>query len=271
MVFSFSYIVMPTDTHTGIFYENQSGGLCRMHVLNAFFGYSKITESGFQRWVDMYDNYLKERFNVGTSSAMFDLMNSDQTNLVSFILKKHKVHTRYYALNTLYGKPIDREVLMSHFVFVYNDGHIWGIKNKHYKVDSMCGVHPFNIQELRTTKNIGILVPVPMKYEWNKKVDTINIIMDNEGIKSKRDLGEYLRRLHATNDVLGCLEIPLGVAMSILETNMPSPPTNEFKQISELIDRYVKFISTFTNGNYNKIDLIIQHIPDIIFELMSLQ
>jgi hypothetical protein len=272
--FPLSYIVMPTDIHTGIFYENQSGGLCRMHALNAFFGYSKITENDFQRWVVIYDNYLKERFNVGTSSAAFDLMNSDQTNLVSFILKKHKVHARYYALNTLYGKPIDPEVLRAHFVFVYNAGHIWGIKsvkNKHYKVDSMGGVHPFNIQELRTIKDIGILVPVPMKYEWNKKKDEINIIMDKEGIKSKRDLGEYLRRLHATNDVLGCLEIPLGVAMSILETNMPSPPNNEFKRISDLIDRYAKFMSTFTDGNYNKIDLILLYIPDIIFELMSLQ
>lgn len=265
---------MPTDSLTGIFYENQSNGLCRMHSLNAFFGYGKIKECDLQKWIVVYDAYLKERFNIKTSSADFDLMNSDQTNLVSFILKSHKVHARYYALNTLYGKPLDPDVINAQFVFVYNTSHIWGIrsvKNKHYMVDSIGGIKPFNIQGLRCMKNIGILVPVPLKYEWEKKINIINSVMDKEGIKSKYDLVRYLRSLHTTNDVLGCLEIPLGVAMSILETNISSPPNSEFKQISNLIKKYQTFLSTFTDGNYNKIDLILQYVPDIIFELVSLQ
>lgn len=264
---------MPVDTRTGIFYEEQSGGLCRMHSLNAYFGFGKIHAGNFQKWIVTYDTYLKDRFNINTSSATFDLMNSDQTNLVSFILKKHKVHARYYALNTLYKKPLDAEVVKSQFVFVYNAGHIWGIKlsnGKHYKVDSMGGVQPFNIQGLRSMKDIGILVPVPLKCEWDKKVNTINAIMDKEGIKSKGDLGKYLRYLHENNDVLGCLEIPLGVAISIMETNMSNTYNPEFKQINDLIDLYLEFIVIFTDGNYNKIDLILKYVPDIIFKLVSL-
>ena len=80
-----------------------------------------------------------------------------------------------------------------------------------------------------------------------------------------------MRRLHSNNDVLGCLEIPLGVAVSIMETNMSNPPNIEFKQITDLIDRYLKFLVIFTDGNYNKIELILEYVPDIIFELVSLQ
>ena len=265
---------MPVDTKTGIFFETQSNGLCRMHALNAFFGYSKISANDFRKWVVMYDKYLKKYFNVSTSSAMFDLINSDQTNLVSYILKKHKFHMRYYALNALYGKPLDAEVENAQFVFVYNSSHIWGIRlvnGKHYKVDSMSGVQSFNIQKLRNTKNIGVFISVPLKYEWNKHVGIINNIMDSEKIKSRYHLGKYLRKLHNSNDVLGCLEIPLGVAISILDTNMSSPPNPEFKQISDLVDRYLEFLRIFTNGNYNKIDLVLEYVPDIIFELVSLQ
>ena len=265
---------MPVDSRTGIFYETQSGGLCRMHSLNAFFGHSKITAGDFQKWIAVYDTYLKKRFNISTSSATFDLTNSDQTNLVSFILKRHKVHARYYALNTVHGKTLDPEVEKAAFVFVYNAGHIWGIRKlngKHHKVDSMGGVQPFNIQGLRSMRDIGILVPVPLKYEWNKKIDAINAILDKEGVRCKKQLVQYLTRLHKEKEILGCLEIPMGVAMSILETNLSSPPNLEFKQITNLVTKYNSFLAKFTDGQYNNLGLILEYTPDLIFELVSLQ
>jgi hypothetical protein len=265
---------MPVDLSTGIFYETQSGGLCRMHSLNAFFGHIKITAGYFQKCIAVYDAYLKKRFNVSTSSATFDLTNSDQTNLVSFILKRHKVHARYYALNTVHGKPLDPEVEKAEFVFVYNADHIWGIRKlngKHYKVDSMKGVQPFNIQCLMSMRDIGILVPVPLKYEWNKKIDVINAILDKESVLCKKQLVKYLTRLHKKKEILGCLEIPMGVAMSILETNLSSSPNPEFKRITDLVTEYNSFLEKFTDGQYNNLDLILEYVPDIIFKLVLLQ
>jgi hypothetical protein len=265
---------MPIDNNYGIYYETQSNDMCRMHSLNAYFGYSKISINDYRGWINTYDDYIKKRFNVRTSSTLFDLTNSDQTNLVSFILKQYKIHTRYYALNNIYSKVLDIDILRASYIFVYNPDHIWGIRlinNEHYKVDSLGGVTPFNINNLTHIKNIGILVPVPLKYEWSNKVELIKSIMCKEGIETKQQLCDYLRYLHSNNNVLGELEIPLGVAMSILETNMPSIPIPEFKQISDLIKKYIKFLSIFTDGNYNKIDFIIRYIPDIIFELISLK
>ena len=266
--------IMPMDSRYGIFYETQSRGLCRMHVINAFFGYDKISVRDFQKYIELYDDHIKKLFNVSTSSASFDLINSDQTNLVSFILKRHKLHTRYYSLNTVYGKPLDSDIEKAVFIFVYNLTHIWGVRkkdNKYYKVDSIGGVQPFNIQSLRSTRDIGLLVPVPLKYEWNKKVNYINSILDREHIKSKEDLAQYLTRLHKEREILGDLEIPLGVAISILDTNQSTPPKPEFKQITNLINKYNLFLSQFTNGQYNNLYLILKYVPDIIFELTSLQ
>jgi hypothetical protein len=265
---------MPIDNTTGIYYETQSGGMCRMHSLNAYFGYDKISINDYHTWINTYDNYLKKRFNVCTSSTLFDLTNSDQTNLVSFILKQYRIHTRYYSLNSIYGKSLNIDISSASYVFVYNPDHIWGIKlfdNKYYKIDSLGGVTPFNINNLTRIKNIGILVPVPLKYEWCNKVEEIKTIICKEDIITKKQLCDYLRYLHSNNNVLGGLEIPLGVAMSILETNMPIVPIPEFKPIADLIEKYFLFLSIFTNGNYNKIDLIIRYIPDIIFELISLK
>jgi hypothetical protein len=253
------------DPTYAIFYESQSGGLCRLHSLNAFFGQSKISPESFQEYIIVYDKYLKERFNVDTSSASFDLINSDQTNIVSFILKQFKTHVRYYALNTLYGKSIDAEIESADFIFIYNACHIWGIRKKngqHYSVDSMGGVRPFNIGSLRDMRDIGLLVPVSLKDEWDKKVNMIDDILDKESIKNRHQLCLYLKKLHDEKKIL------VGVAMSILETNMV--PCPEFKRIQDLVNKYNSFITIFTRGNYSNLKLILDNIPDIIFGLTSL-
>jgi len=264
---------MPTDRRYNIFYENQSGGLCRLHSLNAFFGYSKINSNMFQKCVKLYDTYLKKRFNVNISSAAYDLVNSDQTNLVSYILKKHRIHVRYYALNSIYGKPLDKEILDTGFIFVYNFGHIWGVRKKngsHYKVDSLGGVSRFNINSLSSIKDIGLLVPVPLQYEWTKKVKMIKAILLINTINNKKDLSMYLEKLHEQKKILGELEIPLGVAISILETNLPYTFNPEFKKIYDIVDQYNIFIKQFTKGQYTNINLINKYVPDIIFKLISL-
>jgi hypothetical protein len=174
----------------------------------------------------------------------------------------------------IHGKPLDPEVEKAAFVFVYNAGHIWGIRKlngKHYRVDSMGGVQPFNIRGLSSMRDIGILVPVPLKYEWNKKIDAINVVLNKEKIQCKEQLAQYLTRLHEEKEILGCLEIPMGVAMSILETNLSNPPNPEFKQITELVTKYNSFLAKFTDGQYNNLGLILEYVPDLIFDLTLLQ
>jgi hypothetical protein len=94
-----------------IFYEKQSGGLCRMHSLNGYFGMSKIAPYQFQLYIDDYDKEYKEKYNFDSSCVLFDIVASDQKNIVNFILKRHGIYSRYYALNQLHGKNIKENIL----------------------------------------------------------------------------------------------------------------------------------------------------------------
>lgn len=260
------------DSKTHIFYEPQSNGLCRMHSINAFFGHVKITSHTFKQLIKEYDQYLLDRFNVHTSSGDFDLVNSDQTTLVGYILKKHGVHTRYYSLNAFYEKPLSG-IHDSNFIFVYNESHIWGVRRLegiHYRVDSITGVTRYNIQNLSREKNIGLLVPVDMQREWNRQMDCINTIMDNKKIKCRADLAHYLRNLVKRSEFLGDFEIPVGVAVSILETKMSLKPHDSFAKIQKIIDSYTNFMASVTKGKYGDQELILAYIPDVIFELSQL-
>ena len=35
------------------------------------------------------------------------MISSDKTNIVNYILKKHDIYTRYYAINEIYCKSVD--------------------------------------------------------------------------------------------------------------------------------------------------------------------
>ena len=130
----------------------------------------------------------------------------------------------------------------------------------------MGGVRAFDIRGLTNQRDIGIMVPVPLKHEWYIKMKEINDILDIHGIRSEPQLVGYLKILHCKGEILGGLELPLGVAMSILETNT----TKDFPVINDLIRKYNAFIKVFTDGNYTKLELIIRHVPGIIFGLISL-
>jgi hypothetical protein len=260
---------MPVDIHSGIFFERQQGGLCRMHALNAYFGYAKITPLGFNKYIAVYDDYLKTRFNITTSCAQFDLVNSDQTNIVSYVLKRHNIHARYYALNQLYDKPLDMDILKAPMFFVYTEGHIWGVRLKggrHYKVDSIGGVIPFNIRSISSMRNTGFLVPVPLKYEWCRQVQIIKDILDTNHRYDKAQICDYLQHLHRKKENLGDLEIPLGVSIGIMETNLRPG----FTVISDIVNKYHEFVKQFTAGRYTDIDLVLQYVPDILLTLIGL-
>ena len=161
-----------------IYFDRGGGGLCRMRALNAFFGNfvpRQVMDSAkFHQYIQKYDQYLKSKFNVQTSSAAFDLVNSDQTNLVSWVLREHGIFAKYYSLNEIYGKPLPEYT----FLFVYNSGHIWAVikKDKYYKIDN--GVSPFNYNSLWSTKNIGVIIPLPLKKEYIRRINNINKIYE---------------------------------------------------------------------------------------------
>ena len=276
-----------------IFYEAQYGGLCRMHSLNGYFGKSKISPDQFEKYIDLYDKEYKEKYNFESSCGSFDIVASDQKNIVNFILKKHGIYSRYYALNQLHGKNIKEhiiDIMLGEYFFTYNENHIWGcriLNNQWYKVDSMGGVHQIDINSLHHEKNIGYIVPVNIKNEFYRNLRVIKSVLGEN--PSLIHIKEYLTQKNKEKLILDKLEIPINLCMDILDTNLifhkSKKDTNllfqeskvdfnhdlkEYTPIKNHVNTYAEFLTKFTKGNYNNLDLILDYLPDIIFNLTSL-
>ena len=55
--------------------------------------------------------------------------------------------------------------------------------------------------------------------------------------------------------------------MDILDTQYQLRSSDEFSTIHSEVKKYNTFLSEFTKGRYNDIDLILHHLPSIILRL----
>lgn len=255
-----------------IFFQQQIGGLCKLHSINGYFGKDYISISEYNLIQKEYDNIYKQKFNFITSCSDFDMLASDQKNIISFILKKYNIYTRYYSINEIYENDVNEyiiNILSGDYFFIYNESHIWGCRlynDKWYYVDSLRGVNVININKVLFEKNIGFIIPVDIHVEFNRNIKILkNIIEPN-----KEKIIEYLIRSNKEKKILGDIEIPLGICMDIFETNLLKKKHNEFEIISKVVKKYNCFINKFTKGNYNNIQLILDFLPDILIQLVEL-
>jgi hypothetical protein len=267
----------------GIYYESQRGGLCRLHSINQYFGLPKISEANFNLHIQNYDNEYKKLYNLDTSCKTWDIVSSDQKNIVSYVLKKNKIYTRYYAINQIYdkGSQYILNILNGNVFFIFNEGHIWNIRKyneKWYSVNSIGGVHPINIHQITSQKNIGFIVPVNIQTEFYYNLAIIQKIFkknkNDEGGKENnlQNIKDYLIKSNKEKKILGELEVPINIIMDIMGTIIKS---HKLKQDFEVIQKHIKnyniFLLKFTNGNYNNINLILEYLPFIIFDLLNLK
>jgi hypothetical protein len=249
-----------------IYYDPQRGGLCRLHSLNNYFGKLKISDEEFTQYMTDYNIEYKNRYNVDITCQNFDIVSSDQKNIIGYILKKHKIYTRYYAINQLYNKPakIILNILDGDIFFIYNEGHIWNIKkynDEYYSVNSIGGVNPININTILTQKNVGFIIPVNLKDEFYYSLKKIKEFFNEhtiEGIQS------YLIKQHMEKNILGELEIHLGIVFDILGMD------NNLTPIKQNVELYNEFLTKFTAGNYNDINLILEYLPNLISRLIKI-
>jgi hypothetical protein len=281
----------------GIFYEQQRGGLCRLHSINGYFGEAKITTEKFTEYSKELDKYIKEKFHEESHCMKFDSVSSDHNILVTFILKHYGVYPRYLHVNSAYGGDKLKEHLKDlhgDYFFMYNSEHIWGIRrkdNKWYRVDSLNGVRPCNVDSLGNQKNVGFLIPVVPKTEFFRNVEKIQFILKRDipeldpanFAKTLEQLKKYLGELSDKEIILGDLEIPLGVSMDILDVvygkvgdyKKSGPETDfkkeEFKPIEHIIKQYDEFLFNFTPSHYHDKELKLKYLPNTLMTLMKLK
>jgi hypothetical protein len=263
-----------------IYYESQKGGLCRLHSINQYFGLSKISESEFNSYIQNYDDEYKKKYNLDTSCKLWDIVSSDQKNIVSYILNKYNIYTRYYAINQIYNEKFKHilDILKGDVFFIFNEGHIWNLrkcKEKWYSVNSIGGVNPINIQKITSEKNVGFIVPVDIKKEFYHNISIIHKVFEKKNntqkISNKNIIVNYLIKSNKEKKVLNELEVPINIIMDIMEMVIKSHNFKNFKVIQKHIINYNKFLLEFTDGKYSNIKLILEYLPDIIIDLLNLK
>jgi len=267
------------------YWEPQHNDQCRIHALNAFFGEHKITPELFSQYCSEYDADMTQRYNLSISCRDFDIVNSNQMNIVSWILKKHGIWSQYFAPNELHNKIIELpNHSINNFVFIYNDGHIWGMKkigDKVWNIDSLnSGPQLSNFSQLQHVNNIGFIFPVEITKEFYIQIEKLKTIVPqdtDEGAvapfkpPSIDSIRKYLIELNKKKQILGNIEIPLNKAIDILEYYKRPCDHIKFKPIHDLIEDYNYFLIKFTNGNYLNINLILEYLPNILYYLVAIR
>jgi hypothetical protein len=268
----------------GIFYECQIGGLCRLHSINGFFGESKVSIEQFNKFSEKLDKYIGDKFHEESHCLKFDSVSSDHNILVSFILKHYGIYSRYLPINSLFQNPqqLHKNLndLKGNYFFVFNSSHIWGIRKCNkvwYTVDSLNGVHSFNINTLTNMQNVSFLFPVVPKDEFYRNVKLIqDILKKNIGDIKKNTLIKikiYLSEINDKHLILGDLEVPIGITLDILDVvydNTSNCPEH-FKSIKKMIEKYRDFLFQFTPSEYHNKNLKIKYLADVLFVLMNLK
>lgn len=218
-----------------IYWERQSGGLCRKHVINAYFGYEKINIDNFYSLCDEFDSYIKSKGYPYSQIEKFDCIYSSQETVISYIIGKFDNKYCLHIPLGEYNKYMDSRksnlytlIGDDDFVFVYNHDHIYGYKlvdGVWYLIDSLRGVYR---SSLPNDYKLGYIIPrhSPLKdLEYNQF--QMNKILCG-------DIFEYLD----THDTLGELEILLATTADMIGR------LGDFK----LLKHYYSFLRKFESN-----------------------
>jgi hypothetical protein len=161
-----------------IYVECQRGDLCRLHSINAYFGYKKIDENEFFKYCSEYDEVIK-----GLKTVDMDGF-SEGRCIISYILDK--LDNKYVFLipinsytsvrNEIDIDRYNKLIKLVNGFFEFNKGHVWFNKKmngKWYKIDSISGVNMINVPNIR---NNGILLIIDDKHLYNEIFYYLNLI-----------------------------------------------------------------------------------------------
>lgn len=128
-----------------MYYEKQRGNMCRLHSLNAYFGYKKLDETTFFNYCDNYDKLIKglnSRDMDGFAECrciinyIIDIIDKKYTLTIPINLFKN---SREYVNIDRYNKLLP----LINYYFEFNKTHVWLNKrdnNKWWKIDSISGI-----------------------------------------------------------------------------------------------------------------------------------
>ena len=259
-----------------VYYQPQVGGLCRLHAINGYYQKDTISESEWHKLEDEYDKFQLTVYNCSESCRNFDIPTANGMGMVTWTLAQRGCCSKYIPPGDAHKwiEYINTNVI--EWVFMFNAGHIWGIKltnapvnvgrrrqsSNHIKnngrawvkVDSIGGVTPFALSTLSGFQG-GLIIPVPVLEEFKHNVDQLKAWDTPE-------LHNTLKELNRSGNCIGESELLISKAIQCIQIqSIRSPPSDA---ITLFIDEWHFFLSDWTNGNYNQLSLVNKWIPHFI-------
>ena len=168
--------------NSNIYWERQSGDLCRLHSINAYFGFKKLDQNSFFNYCSEYDELIKglktqgmDGFSEGRCIISYILDKLDSKYIFLIPIKSYNNIRNHIDIDR-YNKLIPK--LLCYFEF--NKGHVWinkKINGLWYKIDSISGVNRIDNPII---KNNGYLLVVDGKHLYNEIFYTIKLIYNNK-------------------------------------------------------------------------------------------
>jgi len=196
-----------------IYREQQQGGHCRKHAINAYLAYRDKPVLSLSQW----QSYLKTWAALwpdGPDPTAWDFFGPAQENIVTYICAiLSGVWTRVVPYSHIPSYISNHTVPDNdeHFIFVYSSSHIWGVRyhnGQWWLVDSMKPLSP--IRDITTYfRGLGL---------------THGLVIPRHPRNAIRDLIEYVETLSDENISREVRELTYSLALRVLDY-VPPPPS----------------------------------------------
>lgn len=186
-----------------IYWEKQrSSDLCRLYAINAFYGENYINQAQFREFCLLYNKEYPDCI-IPTAptpghidSTVYYNVPSNNITIIHYILgftgiKCEYVPPKNSGNSSMYldillssgGLSVEEFVGDSEWIFVFNQGHTWGLKKLNgtwYKVDSLSGVSKISLNCIKN-KEFGLIIP-------RSKKDLVKIL-----IRHKKYISDFIK------------------------------------------------------------------------------
>lgn len=250
----------------GFYWERQSGGLCRMHALNAYFGGPILDRAKFEAEIREHDARQHARGlagSIGMSANDVDVTSADQKNILAHILAKHGIFAKMYETR---DRPAAIAKVDTYGVmFIHTNDHVWlGRRDdcgRWFKIDSLSGISPMNLSDLEDSR-IGVIVPCSrLMDEFIEITNSLNELIGSDVIN-------FLVREMKAGRLIGRIETLVGSAVAILEMQLAG--RDEYPIVRELFLWYDQFTSGYTGANCASIKFVLNHVPKMIVRIIQI-
>jgi hypothetical protein len=260
-------------------YISSVGGMCKLDVINNYFGRSRYNDIDFNRlYIELIEHTVSMGMNIPFDME-YDYITQDQHNIITYILNKSNIPTIYVSIGNMYQFTKERNILNlnkyateSKAVFCFDKNHIWLYKlqtdNKWITMDRGSRHMTNDFDTVFSNTSYGFIFTLTehqQKEEILFQVNTIISYLHTNNL-TLDTLSLIANTVYPTH-LLSGIEVNIGIINKLLQLTTSINETNIL--INNININYGTFIKTFNTDIHNT-DEIIPLLQLIIKDVLTI-